>query len=111
MTLDTDTSAALDRVAAWCSAMEATPRRPPIGEVSAALDRARASHDPDTIAALARALVRWCETASARADAADMGEAMFGAVSCAAGLDAVARRIRAATTGSSTSWASTSWRC
>ncbi len=88
---DTDPAAALAVAARWCTLTHATEHRarPSIVDACNALDAARAAPSRETFDALARALVRWCEAASARGNAVDLAAAMLGAVNAAATLDAV----------------------
>lgn len=82
---------ALAAATAWCTATHATEHRarPSIVSVCNALEEAKAAPSRGTFNALARALVVWCEAASARGNGADLAPAMLAAVRAAGELDAV----------------------
>lgn len=82
---------ALAAAAAWCTATHATEHRarPSIVSVCNALEAAKAAPSRGTFDVLARALVVWCEAASARANGTDLAPAMLAAVRAAGDLDAV----------------------
>ena len=75
----------------WCNDVHATEHRarPSVVPIFDAIAAADANPCRETFDAAARALVRWCEAASARGNAVDLAAMMLGAVNAAAALDAV----------------------